>query len=112
MGRPNIYGPDDFARLEELYHEGLSDQAIEKQTGMSDSVICRWRKSRGLESNYVKRIGMPPPYTRENFQGVYDYNKHLQEWFASEGADTQEKKVAAIIKRAREILDSMQGRNL
>jgi len=61
MARPNIYGPEDFARLEELYNEGLSDQAIERETGMSDSVIFRWRKSRGLESNYIKRIGMPAP---------------------------------------------------
>lgn len=112
MARPNTYGPEDFARLEALYNEGLSDQAIEKATGMSDSVICRWRKTRGLESNYVKRIGMPPPYTRENFEGVFNYNAHIQQWFQDVQAVTTDEKRLALKIAAREMLEIIQGRTL
>jgi hypothetical protein len=103
---------EQFALVEELYSQGLSDQAIERESGVSDSVIVRWRRARGLESNYIKRMGMPAPYTRSNFEGVFNYNQHIQQWFSEVGATSPEEKRLAFRIAAKEMIRLREGRGM
>jgi hypothetical protein len=80
--------------------------------GLSDSAIARWRKLRGLDSNYVKKVGMPPPYTRHNFENCFNYREHIELWYEEVGAVTRDEKRLALKIAAGEMIRLREGRAL
>jgi hypothetical protein len=96
--------------LRTLYDQGLSDSAIHRKSGISEVAIARWRKLRGLQSNYVKKVGMPAPYTRHNFESCFNYREHIEAWYEEVGARTTDEKRLALKIAAGEMLRVMKGR--
>jgi hypothetical protein len=96
--------------LRTLYDNGLSDSAIHRKSGISEVAIARWRKLRGLDSNYVKKVGMPPPYTRHNFENCFNYREHIERWYAEVGAVTRDEKRLALKFAAKEMIRLREGR--
>ena len=63
-----------YARFEELYGKGMSDQKIAKETGVSHPVVARWRKTKDLPPN-GKQVPKGPSESAKEDSGSGDRAK-------------------------------------
>lgn len=63
-----------YARFEELYGKGMSDQKIAKETGVSHPVVARWRKTKDLPPN-GKQVPKGPAESVKDENGSGDRAK-------------------------------------
>lgn len=110
-GRPKI-SDETWERVAELYAQGYPDMRIAREVGICSFSVYNWRLKNGkVKSNYTL-AGYKHRAEFGNFERCFDYNAHIQQWFQEVGAETTDEKRLALRIAAKEILNTMQGRNL